>query len=374
MGDFMLRELFDQKPEIKKIILIILLIIVTIIIGLAVFPMFKSTKLTYSELEDKMQEAAISYYEYNEDKLPSDGNTVTISYGTLEKAGKIKAIDKYGKGSCEGKVVVSNSNNNYAYTAYLDCGTDYKTIKFYNKVLEDNQIVSEKDGLYLQGNSKVFRGEEINNFVMFDFDEEQIWRIIKIEGDNSVKLILYNGRLKSNYDDRYNSDRDLTVGKNDYTISRMKETMEELYSEDLLITGNLKGKMLLKPICIGKRSDDDNINDGSIECSKTIEGQYISNLSLYEYINASIDSACNSVNTLECQNYNYLNINDDFSSWWLTTAYKENSYQAYYVTSSGLINTSYCSSILTIKPTIYLSENTIYVSGNGSYDDPYIIK
>lgn len=367
----MLRNLFSQKTEIKKLILIVLLIIVVIIIGVVSFSLLKGTNLNYTELENKMQEAAINYYENNQDELPSIGNTVTITYSTLENSGEIKEISKYTKSSCDGKVVVSNSNSNYAYTPYLDCGDAYKTVKFYNKVLEDNPIVSEKDGLYLQGDSKVFRGESLNNFVMFD--DEQIWRILKIDSDNSVKLLFYNSALRTNYDDRYNAERSSTVGKNDYNISRMKETLEGFYNNDIIINGNLKGKLISKPYCIGSRAIDDNVNDGSIECSKTVEGQYITNLSVYEYLNASIDPACNSATTLECQNYNYLQKSTD-SSWWLSTPYNENSYMMYYVNSGGLVDKALCSSNIFIKPTIYLSEDAIYVSGTGTYEDPYIIK
>ena len=48
-------------------------------------------------------------------------------------------------------------------------------------------------------------------------------------------------------------------------------------------------------------------NDGSIEKSSLLEKQYIGLLPLYDYINASIDTNCNSALTESCTNYNYLN-------------------------------------------------------------------
>lgn len=367
----MIRDLFEQKPELKKIILMVLLGIVVLIIGIIVFSSFKGTNLTYEQIENKMKEATISYYDTNKDKLPSDGNSITIQYDALVEAEEIKPIDKYTSKSCSGNVVVKNNNNNYSYTPYLDCGSDYKTVEFYNKVLTDNEIVSQGSGLYLQGISKVFRGEDINNYVKID---DNMWRIVKIDDDNSIKLILYSGRIRSKFDDRYNSERRSSVGKNIYNLSRLKEIMDDLYNDETFISSDIKSKLISKPLCIGGRSESDTINDSSIECSSTLEGEYIGTLSLDEYIYASLDTSCLSADTNECQNYNYLSEAESSISWWLITPVKENSYQAYYVESSGSINIGNCSTSLNVRPTIYLGTETIYSSGSGTYDDPYIIK
>ena len=367
----MIRDLFDQKPELKKIILMVLLGIVVLIIGIVVFSSFKGEKITYEQLENKMKEATISYYETNKDKLPSNGNSITLQYNTLVEAEKIKAIDKYVPGSCDARVVVKNNNDNYSYTPYLDCGSDYKTIEFYNKILTNNEITSQGAGLYLQGSSKVFRGEEINNYVKIG---NSTWRILKVDDDNSVKLVLYSGKIRSKFDDRYNSERRSSVGKNIYNLSRLKETVDDLYNDDTFINSDIKSKIISKPLCIGGRSEEDNINDGTIECSSTLENQYIGVLSLYEYIYASLDTSCLSADTNECQNYNYLSETESTISWWLITPVKENSYQAYYVESSGSINIGNCSIALSVRPTIYLGDEVMYSSGTGTYEDPYIIK
>jgi len=369
----MIRDLFEQKPELKKIILFVLLIIVMIIIGVVIFSVFKGEDLTYEQLEDKMRQAAINYYESNNDKLPTDGNSTTISYNSLVEAGNLKAIDKYlnNGSSCTGSVLVKNANNNYSYTPYLDCGGNYKTLEFYNKLLTDNPVVTEKSGLYVQGDSKIFRGEKINNFVSMG---NSLWRIVRVDSDNTIKLILYSGRYRSNYDNRYNSERGTSVGKNDYNVSRLKETLDSLYNSESFISSNIKGKLVSKPLCLGGRNETDNINDGSIECSQTINGEYIGNLSLYEYINASLDSKCQTVNTNECQNYNYLVDTEYDVSWWLSTPSKDNTYQVYFITSSGYIDVGNCSINLYARPTIYLGTEVVYSSGTGTLDDPYVIR
>lgn len=367
----MIRDLFEQKPELKKIILIVLLAVVILIIGISVFSSFKSGKLTYEQLESKMKEAATSYYITNKDKLPSDGNSITIQYNTLVEAKEIKPIDKYTSSSCTGKVVVKNINNNYSYTPYLDCGSEYKTIEFYSKILEDNEIVTSDSGLYTQGSSKVFRGENVNNYVKLG---NNTWRIVKIEDDNSTKLILYSGNIRTPFDNRYNSERDYSIGKNDYDLSRLKETTDTLYNDETFLNSDIKGKLISKPLCIGGRSSEDSVNDGNIECGQTLEGQYIGSLSMYEYIYASLDSKCNSADTRECQNYNYLTKTENNISWWLITPVKENSYQAYYVSSYGSIDIGNCSINLNARPTIYLGTDVMYSSGTGTFEDPYVIR
>lgn len=367
----MIRELFEQKPELKKIILFGLLGIVALIIVIIVFSSFKGEKLTYEQLENKMKYAAISYYETNKDKLPSDGNSVTLQYNTLVEAEEIKAIDKYTTSSCTGRVIIKNTNNNYSYTPYLDCGSDYKTIEFYNKILSDNEIVTNDSGLYVNGSSKVFRGENVNNFVKIG---DKMWRIVRIDDDNSVKLILYSDSIRTTFDNRYNAEKGYSIGKNIYSFSRLKETIDEVYNEDAFLNSDIKGKLVSKPLCVGARNSDDSANDGSTECSETLEGQYIGALSLYEYIYASLDSKCNSAKTKECQNYNYLAKTEYNISWWLITPAKENTYQSYYVSSYGSIDVGNCSINLNARPTIYLSTDIMYSSGTGTLEDPYIIR
>lgn len=369
----MIRELFDGKPELKKIILIALGGIVGIIIIFVVISLFKTDKLTFEQLEEKMKTAATSYYSINEDKLPIEGSSVTISYDTLVSAKKIKEMNKYlNKGiSCTGNVVVKNTNNNYSYTPYLDCGETYKTTEFYNKILEDNEIVTSDSGLYINGDSRAFRGENIDNFVLIG---NNMWRIVKIEYDNSTKLILYSGMYKSSFDDRYNSDRNSSIGKNIYSLSRLKETIDGLYDDETLLSSDIKGKLVSKPLCVAGRNDDDVTNDGSIECSETLDSGYIGSLSAYEYIYASLDNKCETTNNSECQNYNYLSETENNIAWWLSTPVKENTYQVYYITSSGDIKIANCSTTLYARPTIYLGAETIYSSGTGTLEDPYIIR
>lgn len=81
---------------------------------------------------------------------------------------------------------VLNSKINFVF------GTNLKEL-----ILADNTISTTGDGLYNYGNKYYFSGSNVNNYVWFNCDEEfnsgiencEIWRIVSIEEDDSVKLV-----------------------------------------------------------------------------------------------------------------------------------------------------------------------------------------
>ncbi len=368
----MLRDLFDQKPYLKRLILIILLIIVGIIIISFVVPLFIGENLTYEKLEQKIKSAAVTYYEENENQLPENGNSTILSYETLEENKLLKPIEKYLKKgvTCNAQVTVKNVNGTYSYTPYLDCGKDYTTKEFYKKILEDNEVVTIKDGLYIIGDKHVFRGELINNYVSF---ADNIWRIVKIDNDNTVELVSENSLDSVTWDDRYNSEKGYNYGKNDYNVSRIKNALNDLYDSEEFISEDDKSLLASKQYCLDARGNTENLKT-NLTCNKLSENAFIGLLTVDEYINASIDDKCSNTTNYECQNYNYLSSNERLTSFYTITPTNANTYQVYYVRNSGEINVTNCSSIMSLRPVIYLSSSAIYNGGNGSVDEPYTIK
>ena len=369
----MIRELLEDKPYIKKIVLGILAVIVLIILISVLLPLFKTEKLTFSGLENKMKQAAIEYYQDNKELLPQSGGSTIVTYSLLQEQKLLKSMDKYLENNvqCSGQVVVKNNDGNYSYTPYLNCGDKYTTIELYKKVLNDNELVTQRDGLYMINDMKVFRGEKINNYVSF---ANRTWRILRIENDNTIKLLLVESKLKTTWDNRYNSEKKYNSGKNNYNISRLKESIDELYNNSTFLSNDDKAKLVAKNLCIGSRNKNETNNTGDSECKSVLENQYIGVISLYEYINASIDEKCQNYNNNECQNYNYLTRHPDNSAWWTITPVSENTYEVYQIGSYGNMSVVSCSSTAVIRPTVYLSSDVMYSSGTGTADDPYVIK
>ena len=196
---------------------LILVSIIVILIVIVNKNSFKESK--YSDIESKMVEAAKRYYEKNNTMLPdSDGAFVTVSADDLITNSFLKPFSEMvSEGiSCSGEVNVYKNSDGYMYFPYLNCGEKYESLKLSHKII-DSGIVSSGDGLYKVNDDYIFRGEYPNNFVKFD---GKLWRIIKINSDDSIKLIYAEKKTdKSVWDDRYNSSRESYVGINDFSIS-----------------------------------------------------------------------------------------------------------------------------------------------------------
>lgn len=347
--------------------------IVLIIILIVIFTKIFTGRMSFEKIESKMESAAISYLATREDELPkNNGNTITLSVDSLVSAKKMKALEKIvPKGSsCTGKVIVTNNGGNYLYSPILDCGNDYKSEKLHDVITSADKIVVEGDGLYAKENGYIFRGENVNNLVKID---DRLWAIIDIDAEGYLRLINVNNKTKTRlvWDDRYNLEEKGYVGINDYSVSRLKDYLKELEIVQDYFTDEAKSYLASRKWCIGKRSDSNKSINNDEECSVMSDEQLFGLPYVSDAFMASIDKNCENLDDESCDNYNY------FSSYaissWTLTGVKESTSKAYYVVGSTYIPTK-TSTIKNIVPTIYLSNNVMYASGNGSFDDPYILK
>ena len=147
--------------------------------------------------------------------------------------------------------------------------------------------------------------------------------------------------------------------------------MELVYNDAEYFSEEEKSLIVPHSACIGKRYLSDNSIDGKTECANQIENQYVTIMTASEYMRASLDSHCNSSNTYTCSNYNYFN---DISTTYKTiTGVADNTYQVYNV-SNGILNVSKASATFTFYPIIYIDKLSLYASGDGSKDNPYMVR
>ena len=88
-------------------------------------------------------------------------------------------------------------------------------------------------------------------------------------------------------------------------------------------------------------------------------------------MSASLDSGCETIVSKQCGNYNYFSSFNDY--WWLVTANSENTNEAFAVSWRSATN-EVCSEKSAVKPVIKISSSTLYDSGDGSYETPYLVK
>ena len=228
--------------------------------------------------------------------------------------------------SCSGKVSVQTNGSDYLYIPTLECGDAYTT-----KSLKDAitlQVVTQGYGLYQVGDSYIYRGELVDNYVQLDLS---LWRVVKITSNGQIMLI-YAGDsiLSGSWDDRYNSEVGYNRGINNYGTSRVRESLESLYEsndeDEAILSDDDRSKLVSFDLCIAKRTAADTTKDNSVECSETFSNQKIGLLTAADYMMASLDENCQTVLDRACQNYNYLTNGD---KWWLITASSENTSDVY---------------------------------------------
>lgn len=355
----------DNKSLIYMIIGIALLIIIIIFI---VIVANKGKSLSnYEEVENKMVEAAKNYYKDNESELPTtDGEKTTIQADTLISNNYMKPFTEFFKENetCNGYVEVYKIEE-YEYFATLEC-TNYKTEKLSEKIISD-EITTTGDGLYENAGEYIFKGEFPNNNVTFDGKK---WRIIKINNDKSIKMILTEKEVERNaWDDRYNSTINSNVGINDFRVSRALEFLKASYENKKIITKKNTNLLVKGKWCIGKLTQEDTPISELNLCSDTYDDLYIGLVTVDEVLNASLDQNCKNIYDGECTNYNYFMY---IPSTWTISASADKTYKVFAV-NSGLISVKDASMPNNIRAVININSNVTIKKGTGTENDPYVI-
>ena len=221
----------DMKSFLIKVGGIVIGGIIALLLLLWIVSLFSQKNYSYEDIETIMTNAAKSYFTENPSSLPADENQIVeIEAGTLAATGKMKDLSKYtGKGIvCSGKVQVTKSGADYAYTPYLNCGENYSSQTLGSAITTDSIPTTTGYGLYSMNNELVFRGEQVNNYVQM---EKSLWRIVKVDSSNNIVLIKDDkAGYGSAWDDRYNETLKYNVGMNNYSTSRIREKLIEIYS------------------------------------------------------------------------------------------------------------------------------------------------
>lgn len=247
-------------------------------------------------------------------------------------------------------------------------------------------IATTNEGLLmLSENAKTsyyFRGNVQNNYVLF---ADQIWRIIKINEDNSVRLILNKPVSYINYSDYVNS-KDYTGLKYIYNNELIDNTVNAYlinwYNENIL-TKNLDKYIALSSFCNDSTNYTNyyhtyfygfdriaNKKSPSIACPTTtmdFGGKIEQKVGL---ITADEVSLAGGVYNTENFNY-YLYNGESFFTMTPSEYYNYRSY-IFTVNNNGALVTSPTNEQAGVRPVINI-QSTVTVSGQGTIDNPYII-
>ena len=324
-----------------------------------------------SELENKLISLAKDYYSVNADALPKEGASTTLSVSTFIEDKKIKPLNEIIENGeyCDGSINVVNNNGYYLYIPKIDCGELYKAKSLFSTLTDEKNIVTTGNGLYHMHSKYIYRGEKLNNYLSF---ANKTWLILSINADGTLRVLDATRRNDViPWDDRYNAEKDNTLGINDFVTnninSRIKDYLLEIYNNEEEFSDNDKAHLVKQDLCIGKRDKDEVINDGSIECSVTLKDEVLGLIQVNEYLQASLDANCDVITSASCLNYNYLaNLGSTF---WTITADKNTSQKVYKVGTSGYLTDA--ANFSNANPVALLTKDLLYGGGDGSIDNPY---
>lgn len=350
-----------KRTIIGGIVIVLILFVVVLLIGL-----WNNRQLSYAKLETKINKAAQKYYEVRDEKLPKvDGTEVKISVDKLVEAGYLKELSKYNDDNCSADIYVEYNNGEYLYSVELQCD-HYSTNTLASYIQKNEPIVSSKDGLYQYGNEFIYRGENVNNYILFS---DNLWRILRINEDGTIRIIANDVYEKLEWDDRYNIDADDTIGINDFEVSRVKDYLNAYGNNTEYIKKPNKKYIVAKNVCLDKISNLDFSNIASLACSNYSTEKYqFSLIQLNEYFITSVDPNCNNISSESCTNYNYL----ARGRYWTITPSKLDSSKVYTTgTSTKAVEAEYTYNIRVVTN---LSSHIIYSAGKGSKKNPYTFK
>ena len=368
-------NLDDKTKGMMKIGMILLGVTFALLIISLIYNIMGGTVLSFDKIENQMIRAAQNYIESNPDKKGElDYSTIIIDVDDLVGGGYLKELSKYTDETttCFGKVLVHKNMDNYSYTPKLDCKDKYKTKSLVDVITKKENIVTSNAGLYKIETEEpyfLYRGEDVKNYLKID---EKIWRILRINSDNTIRIIESESKENISWDDRYNEEKKYNVGINefDYTEpSRLKTTLIKNFEENETITNSLRSIVVPHELCVGKKSYNELDNTGNIECSKKSEPMNAGTLYLSEYFQASLDQNCFGIESNSCKNYNYI---ADFRRRMTTlTVNTENTYDVYVIHKNPSLTKASYSSYLHLV--LHLSKDVNYASGDGSLENPYTI-
>lgn len=210
------------------------------------------------------------------------------------------------------------------------------------KVLADNIKDNNKDNETFKNinGDYYFEGTENNNYLRYS---NLIWRIIRVNSNNTVTLVLDNNITA------------LASGTSkSYTDSYINMWLNY---QDKEHTGILENSLNNNTYLTYTNTCKDTIDDTkNITCKDLIEETLITVPSLSDYVNTGGQKG-------------FMH-NEEF--FYLTNSNKEN--KTWYVDDDGKVSTSDGSDVIGVKPVITLKNSVTLVNGEGTENNPYVIE
>ena len=208
---------------------------------------------------------------------------------------------------------------------------------FGNSVVSANSLATEGKGLYRIGGAYVFKGDVENNYVKFN---GLLWRILKVNSDNSVDLISEEPINELKWNKEYTSYDKSDI--KDYLNSKFLKILDE-------------NSLTTTSYCLDTINLDDESEKPSAKCENTITDDKVRLLSVNEFLNSMVDGT--TFLTSEVSDYMWLsNVSND----------------KVWHTNGTSVSTSEADSGYIIRPVIHVKNSVTLVSGEGTSEKPFM--
>ena len=202
-----------------------------------------------------------------------------------------------------------------------------------SEIISSSSIVFEGDGLYNNLGNYVYKGRDVNNYLLVS---NMMFRIVKINTDKTIDIVLDEYINKLSFNDDVTSYLDSSLNK------YLNEKFLPIIDKELLVPTS---------ICTSPVYELSEVN-----CDTVDNNNYVKILGISEFLNSMNDSKTYLVNDSE-----YL---------WLYNHGKENIWH----TNGMNVANSKSSNLYGVKPYLTLKNTTVYVTGDGTLENPYQIK
>ena len=186
-------------------------------------------------------------------------------------------------------------------------------------------------------NSKVYKGAVLNNYIKFS---GQLYRIVGLNSDGTVKIVSNDDVGSVNYDDIY-------------------KWLDEVYYDSL--TSEAKDMIVTNYKFCNDQINDKEL-DKRVKCVNNTNKQKVGILSIADY-NSSLDK--NNSSYLYTNTINWMSDYNDKNSAWTTRTYFNGTDSNYYLFSRKYN--------FSVRPVVILKKGLLISDGDGTYNDPYII-
>ena len=198
-----------------------------------------------------------------------------------------------------------------------------KDISYNNNV--NSKIVLKDEDIYKYDDVKIFKGNNPDNYIYFS---NILWRIISINKDGTLDIV---------------TDNNINILKNvNYNVNK--------YVNDVFLSSIDKEYLDKTSYC----NDIITVIEKN-NCKDIYTGDYVRLLSIEDIINSDDNGNSYLLNNIE---------------YWLNNKYKDNPF----VIVNNKISNVNNDTASGVRPVVRLNKDIIIDTGNGTYDDPYVVK